>query len=71
MKANVDLSDTRAATITIQLVSAMVAYADDLEHLKRMCKGVWPECDFYKGGTHIRVLVSGKSDGPSVYINLV
>lgn len=70
MRGDIRLEDTRAAVITVQLVSAMVAYADDEEHFVRICKGVWPECDFYRGGTHLRVLVNGRSNGPSVYINL-
>jgi hypothetical protein len=71
MKGNVRLEDTRAAVITVQLVAAIVAYADDEEHFRRICKGVWPECDFYSGSTHFRVLVNGRSNGPSVYVNLV
>lgn len=71
MKGNVQLGDTRASTLTVQLVQSIVAYAEDGEHFTQMCKGVWPECDLYRGGTHLRVLVNGKSDGPSVYVNLV
>jgi len=71
MKGNVFLGDTRAAVITIQLIEAMVAYASDEAHFKEMCTGIWPRCNFYRGGTHLRVLVNGQSNGPSVYINLI
>jgi hypothetical protein len=71
MKGNVVLSDSRAAVVTIQLVSAMVAYASDERHFRDMCAGIWPRSDIYRGGTHLRVLVDGQSNGPSVYVNLV
>lgn len=72
MKGNVVLADSRGAVITIQLITAMVAYASDEAHFKEMCEGIWPRCSFYRGGTHLRVLVSGdEGNGPSVYINLV
>jgi hypothetical protein len=43
----------------------------DIEALKRMCKGVWPACEFYKGGTHLRVLIEGTSNGKSFYVETI
>ena len=51
------------------VATALTNYANgDLAELKRMCQGVWPKCDFYKGGTHMRVLIEGTSNGKSFYI---
>lgn len=51
------------------LATALTNYANgNLEELKRLCQAVWPACDFYRGGTHIRVLIEGTSDGKSFYI---
>jgi hypothetical protein len=54
------------------LATALVNYADgDYEEFKRMCQGVWPHCDFYRGGTHLRVLIEGTSNGASFYVETI
>lgn len=52
----------------LALATALVNYADSLEHLKSMCASIWPGCDFYRGGTHVRVLIEGTSGGKSFYV---
>ncbi len=51
------------------VATAITNYANgNLEELKRMCQAIWPGCDFYKGGTHLRVLIDGTSHGRSFYV---
>lgn len=55
----------------LALATALVNYAESIEHLKCMCASIWPECDFYRGGTHVRVLIEGTSFGKSFYVETV
>jgi hypothetical protein len=71
VKGNLQPNDSRCGLIELQLAAALVAYALDEAHFKSVCKGVWPLCDFYRGGTHLRVMIEGHSGGESFYVNLV
>ena len=46
----------------------------EVEQLKKACRAIWPDCDIYQGGTHIRVTPAGAfkhcSPCPSFYVDL-
>ena len=51
------------------VATAIVNLANgDLEELRRMAVGIWPRCEVYFGGTHIRFLIEGTSNGKSFYV---
>ncbi len=62
---NLDGQLQQFATLLVNLAHS------DLQELYRLCLAVWPKCNFYRGGTHVRVFIEGTSNGKSFYVETI
>jgi hypothetical protein len=68
MKVRPDQS--RAAAPTVQLVTAIANYAKTDEEAVEIAARVWPQLGVYRGHTHLRLMLTGKTERESVYVEL-
>ena len=59
---HLDAQSQAVATAIVNLANG------DRAELQRMAVGIWPRCEFYLGGTHIRCLIEGTANGKSFYV---
>lgn len=60
--------------ILLQLAVALTAMFSTRQELIEACRRLWPECDIYGGGTHIRVTpkkIAGQWDQTSFYVETI
>ena len=61
---------SKAPEPAVQLVAAIVNYVDASEKLIEMTTRLWPQLQVYRGHTHLRLMLAGKTEGDSVYAEL-
>lgn len=61
---------SKAPAPVVQLVAAIVNFAGTPEKLLEMSTSLWPQLQFYRGHTHLRLMLAGKAEGDSVYVEL-
>lgn len=61
---------SKAPVPAVQLVAVIVNYADTSEKLIEMTTRLWPQLQVYQGHTHLRLMLAGKIEGDSVYVEL-
>lgn len=61
---------SKAPEPAVQLVAAIVNYVDASEKLIEMTTRLWPQLQVYRGHTHLRLMLAGKTEGDSVYVEL-
>jgi len=62
---------SKAPAPVVQLIAAIVSIAGTPEKLLEMATSLWPQLEFYRGHTHLRLMLTGKAEGDSVYVELV
>lgn len=68
MKVRPDQS--RATAPTVQLVTAIANYAKTDEEAVEIAARIWPQLQVYRGHTHLRLLLAGRTEGDSIYVEL-
>ena len=66
----VRLERSKAPAPVVQLVAAIVNCAGTPERLLEMATSLWPQLQSYRGHTHLRLMLEGKAEGDSVYVEL-
>jgi len=61
---------SKASVPEVQLVAAIVNYAGTSEKLLEMTTRLWPQLQVYRGHTHLRLMLAGKTEGDSIYVEL-
>lgn len=61
---------SKAPVPVVQLVAAIVNYAGTPEKLLEMTARLWPQLQVYRGHTHLRLMLAGKTEGDSIYVEL-
>ncbi|HRK36242.1 MAG TPA: hypothetical protein PLJ47_16720 [Candidatus Hydrogenedentes bacterium] len=59
---------SKAPAPVVQLVAAIVNCAGTPEKLLEMATRLWPQLRVYRGHTHLRLMLEGKTEGDSVYV---
>jgi hypothetical protein len=61
---------SKAPVPVVQLIAAIVDYAGTPDKLLEMTMGLWPLLQVHRGHTHLRLMLAGKTEGDSVYVEL-
>jgi len=61
---------SKAPVPVVQLVTAIVNHAGTPEIVLEIATRLWPQLRVYRGHTHLRLMLAGKTEGDSVYVEL-
>lgn len=62
--------ESNATVQVVQLVAAIVNYAGTSGRLLEIAGKLWPQLQVHRGHTHLRLLLAGKAEGDSIYVEL-